>query len=71
MSSAKNELSTFVENLNSESYEQAVTLIRESQAKGGRIHITGIGKPGQDVYKRQALRSPWSGRWARTPSAEK
>lgn len=46
LSSAKNELSTFVENLNSESYEQAVTLIRESQAKGGRIHITGIGKPG-------------------------
>ncbi|WP_040663345.1 KpsF/GutQ family sugar-phosphate isomerase [Oscillibacter ruminantium] len=46
LSSAKNELSTFVENLNSESYEQAVTLIRESRAKGGRIHITGIGKPG-------------------------
>lgn len=46
LTSARNEFSAFAEKLDSECYEQAVTLIRESQAKGGRLHVTGIGKPG-------------------------
>ena len=46
LTSARNEFSAFAEKLDSACYEQAVTLIRESQAKGGRLHVTGIGKPG-------------------------
>lgn len=46
LTSARNEFSAFAEKLGGECYEQAVTLIRESQAKGGRLHVTGIGKPG-------------------------
>ena len=46
LTSARNEFSAFAEKLDSECYEQAVNLIRESQAKGGRLHVTGIGKPG-------------------------
>lgn len=46
LTSARNEFSAFAEKLDGECYEKAVTLIRESQAKGGRLHVTGIGKPG-------------------------
>lgn len=44
--SAKTETSNYINTLSSDSYDSAVALIRDSQAKGGRIHITGIGKPG-------------------------
>lgn len=44
--SAKNELNTFIDQISSNSYEQAAALILASQKNGGRLHITGIGKPG-------------------------
>lgn len=44
--SAKKEMNDFIDKIDAEVYEQAVNLILESQKKGGRLHITGIGKPG-------------------------
>lgn len=44
--SVDQEFNAFLKARNPEEYEQAAALILESQAKGGRIHITGIGKPG-------------------------
>lgn len=44
--SAKKEINGFIGKIDAEVYEQAVNLILESQKKGGRLHITGIGKPG-------------------------
>lgn len=46
LTSAKKELNAFIDMINADTYEQAVTLILESQKNGGRLHITGIGKPG-------------------------
>jgi arabinose-5-phosphate isomerase len=46
LSSAKEELTAFADQLSGEGYEAAASIILESQAKGGRLHITGIGKPG-------------------------
>lgn len=44
--SASEEVKLFGEKLNADTYEAAVELIRASQQAGGRLHITGIGKPG-------------------------
>lgn len=44
--SASEEVRLFGEKLNADTYEAAVELIRASQQAGGRLHITGIGKPG-------------------------
>ena len=38
------ELKRFIQARSAGDYEAAAQLIRESQAKGGRIHVTGIGK---------------------------
>lgn len=38
------EFNAFLNSRTSEEYEPAVKLILESQANGGRIHVTGIGK---------------------------
>ena len=38
------ELKRFIQASSAGDYEAAAQLIRESQAKGGRIHVTGIGK---------------------------
>lgn len=46
LASAKNEFAAFVDGLNADSYEEAAAIIKESQKNGGRIHVTGIGKPG-------------------------
>lgn len=46
LASAKKEFAAFAEQINSESYEEAAAIILESQKNGGRLHITGIGKPG-------------------------
>ena len=46
LASAKEEFAAFAEQINAESYEEAAALILESQKNGGRLHITGIGKPG-------------------------
>lgn len=43
-SSVDTEFNTFLKSRTTEEYEAAVGLILESQAQGGRIHVTGIGK---------------------------
>ena len=45
-SSVDTEMNTFLQARNSEEYEAAAKLILQAQATGGRMHITGIGKPG-------------------------
>ena len=46
LASAKEEFAAFAEQINSDTYEEAAAIILESQKNGGRLHITGIGKPG-------------------------
>ena len=46
LASAKEEFAAFAEKINSDTYEEAAAIILESQKNGGRLHITGIGKPG-------------------------
>ena len=43
---ASDEISQFLSKLAAKDYESAVDLIQQSRAAGGRLHITGIGKPG-------------------------
>lgn len=38
------EFNTFLKGRSADEYEAAARLILESQAKGGRLHVTGIGK---------------------------
>ena len=44
--SARREFDAFAATLHGADYEKAASLILESQKKGGRLHVTGIGKPG-------------------------
>ena len=44
LETAKEELDAFIGNTQLESIEPAADLILASQAQGGRIHVTGIGK---------------------------
>lgn len=44
--SAIEEFNKFMNQLQEEDFAGALALIREAEAKGNRIHITGIGKPG-------------------------
>ena len=46
LASAKEEFAAFADKINSDTYEDAAAIILESQKNGGRLHITGIGKPG-------------------------
>ena len=46
LASAKEEFAAFAEQINGDTYEEAAAIILESQKNGGRLHITGIGKPG-------------------------
>ncbi len=46
LQSAKDEFLNFADKLDSTNYDEAIALILRSQANGGRMHITGIGKPG-------------------------
>lgn len=43
-SAVDTEFNAFLKSRNAADYEQAVALILAAQAKGGRIHVTGIGK---------------------------
>ena len=43
---AKAEFDYFADNAADQEYIDAAQLILDAQAKGGRVHITGIGKPG-------------------------
>ena len=40
-----NEITTISQKMNTEYFDKAVALINESFKNGGRLHITGIGKP--------------------------
>ncbi len=42
---SKEEFNNFVDNIDKERLQKAADLILESKAQGGRLHITGIGKP--------------------------
>lgn len=44
LDTVKQEVDTFIDGLAPDQYEQAAALVQASQAKGGRIHVTGIGK---------------------------
>ena len=44
--SAQMELDQFLNGLEEKDFEAAVELISAAEAAGGRVHITGIGKPG-------------------------
>ena len=46
LDTVKNDLGDFIDHMDYSEIEDAADLILESQAKGGRIHISGIGKPG-------------------------
>jgi arabinose-5-phosphate isomerase len=41
-----NEINEFGKSLDAEFYKKSVDIIRESESRGGRVHVTGIGKPG-------------------------
>lgn len=44
LASAREEVTAFIDGRRPEEYEAAARLILDSQAHGGRIHVTGIGK---------------------------
>ena len=44
--SAAYEFNRFLDNIKEEDFSLSVKLINEAEAKGNRLHITGIGKPG-------------------------
>ena len=46
VASAQKEFAAFASTLSGETYEKAAQIILEAQKNGGRLHITGIGKPG-------------------------
>lgn len=46
LASAQKEVDAYVHQLDDTTYEAAAALILDSQRSGGRLHITGIGKPG-------------------------
>lgn len=46
LSSVKTEFNGFLNTLDPKAYEEAAALIESARAKGNRLHVTGIGKPG-------------------------
>ena len=44
--SVDTQMNAFLKSLSPDDYEAAAQIILEAQAKGNRLHITGIGKPG-------------------------
>lgn len=46
LKSAKDSFAAFIDSVDAKAIADASSLILESQAAGGRIHVTGIGKPG-------------------------
>ena len=46
LASAKENFNSFIDSVDYEACKKAAELILASQAKGNRIHVTGIGKPG-------------------------
>ena len=46
LNSSREEINKYLDTIDKDQYQAAADLIIESQKKGGRVHITGIGKPG-------------------------
>ena len=46
LKSSKDSFAAFIDSVDAKAIADASSLILESQAAGGRIHVTGIGKPG-------------------------
>lgn len=46
LESVDTEFNAFLKSLSAETYEACAQLVLDAQAKGNRLHITGIGKPG-------------------------
>ncbi|MCR1898985.1 SIS domain-containing protein [Irregularibacter muris] len=46
LNNVQKELNKNIEGVNIENLKKAVEIILESEKKGGRVHVTGIGKPG-------------------------
>lgn len=46
LDTVKNDLSEFIDNMDYSEVEAASDLIKEAQKNGGRVHVSGIGKPG-------------------------
>ena len=46
LASAKENFTAFIDSVDLDACKKAAELIIASQAKGNRIHVTGIGKPG-------------------------
>ena len=46
LNTVKTDLPAFIEQMNYSEIEKAADLIVEAQKNGGRVHISGIGKPG-------------------------
>ncbi|MEG0094065.1 SIS domain-containing protein [Anaerorhabdus sp.] len=46
LSTIKQEVEENIENINKENLIKAASIILDSEKQGGRLHVTGIGKPG-------------------------
>ncbi|MEG0403965.1 MAG: SIS domain-containing protein [Anaerorhabdus sp.] len=46
LSTIKKEVEENIESINKENLNKAASIILESEKQGGRLHVTGIGKPG-------------------------
>lgn len=46
LESVDSQFNAFLKTLSPDCYEESAKIITESQKNGGRLHITGIGKPG-------------------------
>ena len=46
LDTVKNDLSDFIDHMDYAEIEAAADLILEAQKAGGRVHVSGIGKPG-------------------------
>ena len=57
LDTVKNDLSEFIDNMDYAEIEAAADLILEAQKNGGRVHVSGIGKP---VSYAQAYKGSYS-----------
>jgi arabinose-5-phosphate isomerase len=52
---AVEELAALCARLDPQSFERAIELVRASEARGGRVHVTGVGKPGHVAHYAASL----------------
>lgn len=46
LNNIREELDKYIKDVNLEAVEKAANIILDAEAKGNRVHVTGIGKPG-------------------------